>query len=292
MDTSGRKKVTPLLMDERRSQRIGSVLIELGKITEEDAERVSREQEEHGLKFGQTAVVLGLVSTADIQYALAYQFHAPVLSEAKSQLSRQLVAAHFPSSSGADAIRELRSHLLLRWFDDQRKSLCMMNCGLGDAASIMIANLAILFSYLRKRTLIVDANLRCPKQHKIFDLGEEQGLSEVLAGRADADAIRKLEPFHYLSVLPSGTIPPNPSELFYSPAFVEFQKILDARFDVILYDVPGLREAADGLTVASTLGGIVLAVEKDKTSVADIAAVKARLTGIDVSLVGCVLVQE
>ena len=197
---------------------IGKLLLDAGKLKQQDMERVLKLQHEQNLRFGEAAIRLGLVTEADIQHALSFQFEYPYLANDREGLSGELVAAVAPYGKEAEALRSVRSQLLLRWFQDGRKTLAIGCASEGDGASYMAANLAVLFAQLGRKTLLIDANMRQPRQHQIFNLGNSKGLSDILAGRADATIASSIKSFPTLSVLPSGSPPPNPAELLMRPS--------------------------------------------------------------------------
>ena len=214
------------------------LLLDAGKITPENAERVLRMQKELGIRFGEAAMRLGLISEDDIQQVLARQFAYPYLHKGESALSPKLVAAFEPFSDQVESLRAIRSQLMLRWFARGRKALAIVGVDPADGASLFASNLAVVFSQLGEQTLLVDANLRSPHQQEVFALVPRQGLSDLLAGRADLDVIARVPAFVDLSVMPAGTLPPNPQELLSRDAFRNLNTQLESRYDVVLYDVP------------------------------------------------------
>ncbi|MGK5027836.1 chain length determinant protein tyrosine kinase EpsG [Janthinobacterium sp. RB2R34] len=269
---------------------IGGLLLESGKITPENAERVLRMQKELGIRFGEAAQRLGLITEADIQQVLARQFDYPYLQPGVGKYPQELVAAYQPFSSQVETLRAVRSQLMLRWFARGSKSLVVLGMEPGDGASLFTANLAVVFSQLGEHTLLVDANLRTPRQHDIFDLKTRQGLSDVLAGRAELDVIAKVESFVALSVLAAGTLPPNPQELLSRTSFVTLNKQLESRYDAVLYDVPAYTTGSDAIAVAARAGGVLLVARKNKTPMADVAAMSEQMTQSGAQVVGSVMV--
>jgi chain length determinant protein tyrosine kinase EpsG len=269
---------------------IGGLLLESGKITPENAERVLRMQKELGIRFGEAALRLGLITEADIEQVLARQFDYPYLQPGAGKYPQELVAAYQPFSHQVETLRAVRSQLMLRWFARGSKSLVVLGMEPGDGASLFAANLAVVFSQLGEHTLLVDANLRAPRQHEIFDLKTRQGLSDVLAGRAELDIIAKVESFVALSVLAAGTLPPNPQELLSRTSFVTLNKQLESRYDVVLYDVPAYATGSDALAVAARAGGVLLVARKNKTPMADVAAMTEQMTHSGAQVVGSVMV--
>ena len=269
---------------------IGGLLLESGKITPENAERVLRMQKELGIRFGEAALRLGLITQADIEQVLARQFDYPYLQPGAGKYPQELVAAYQPFSHQVETLRAVRSQLMLRWFARGSKSLVVLGMEPGDGVSLFAANLAVVFSQLGEHTLLVDANLRTPRQHEIFDLKTRQGLSDVLAGRAELDIVAKVESFVALSVLAAGTLPPNPQELLSRTSFVALNKQLESRYDVVLYDVPAYATGSDALAVAARAGGVLLVARKNKTPMAEVAAMSEQMTHSGAQVVGSVMV--
>jgi chain length determinant protein tyrosine kinase EpsG len=274
------------------TSNIGRVLLELGKITPENAEAVLRLQKEEGIRFGEAAMRLGFITENDIQQVLARQFDYPYLHSPDTRFSSKLVAAYQPFSPQVEALRAVRSQLMLRWFAQGQKSLTVLALEPGDDGANLVSNLAVVFSQLGERTLLIDANLRTPRQQDIFNLGYRAGLSDVLAARADLDAIIPVDAFVSLSLLPAGTLPPNPQELLGRDVFQQNREALERLFDVVLYDAPPLTESADGIALAARTGGVLLAVRRHATRYEDVAAAAERLNQVGASLLGTVLVEN
>lgn len=227
---------------------------------------------------------------ADLRQALSREFDYPYLQQGEGNYPSTLIAAYQPFSAEVEALRSVRSQLMLRWFGAGHKTLAIASVNQGDGASLLAANLAVVFSQLGEQTLLVDANLRAPRQHRIFNLDGEQGLAEMLAGRAGMEALTTVDAFVDLTVLPAGSIAPNPQELINRSGFGVMSDTLRDRFDVILYDAPALATAADVLTIAARAGGILLVVRKDHTRTADLVAFSEQVRRVGAEVVGTVLV--
>lgn len=270
--------------------RMGALLLDAGKITPENAERVLRMQKDLGIRFGEAALRLGLISEDDIQQVLARQFDYPYLLKGESALSPHLVAAFEPFSAQVEALRAIRSQLMLRWFARGRKALAIVGVDPDDGVSIFTSNLAVVFSQLGEHTLLVDANLRTPRQQEVFALKPRQGLSDVLAGRADLDVIAKIGAFADLAVMPAGTLPPNPQELLSREGFRNLNAQLEHRYDVVLYDLPPFAVGVDALAVAGRAGGVLLVARKDHTRLAYVSRMAEQLSEAGAEVVGSVVV--
>lgn len=273
----------------RAELTMGRILLEQGKLTAQDAERVLRLQKEQNLRFGEAAIQLGLISQADMQQALARQFDYPYLAAGEGGYSSALVAAYAPFSPQVESLRALRSQLMLRWFTIGHKALAMVGTNAGDGASYLAANLAVVFSQLGERTLLIDTNLRSPGVSTLFNLAGRMGLSDVLADRTDLSCVVRIPAFVDLSVLPAGTLPPNPAELLSRTSLVEMLAALGESYDVILMDTPPASESADFQTVAARAKGAVVTVRKNHTRLNDVAGVKAMLSAAGAEVVGAVV---
>ena len=274
-----------------RDASMGTLLVDAGKLSVDDAERVLRTHEDLGIRFGEAALRLGLVSEDDIQQALARQFAYPYVRKGQARLSPRLVAAYEPFSPQVEALRAIRSQLMLRWFARGRRVLAIAGAEPGDGAGLFTANLALVFSQLGEQTLLVDANLRNPRQHEMFALKPRHGLSDLLAGRADLDVIQPVPAFADLSVLPAGTLPPNPQELLAREGFRNLHAQLESRYDVVLYDLAPFTAGADALAVAGRAGGVLLVACKHRTRIADVKRMAEQMAEAGAEIVGSVVVE-
>ncbi|HVL76016.1 MAG TPA: chain length determinant protein tyrosine kinase EpsG [Noviherbaspirillum sp.] len=284
-------QVATLPLKSGAEQRMGTILLEQGKLRPEDIERVLRVQKQEGMIFGEAARRLGLVTEGDVQQALARQFDYHFVEEGKGKYPRELVAAYDPFSPQVEMLRAVRTHLMQTWIAQGRRALAIMSAGSGEGASLFAANLAVTFSQLGQRTLLIDANMRRPRQHAIFGLTGRQGLSDILANRAGIETFSSVEGFPHLSLLPAGTVPPNPLELLGRPGFAELQASLATRFDVILIDVPAMAAASDALAVCSHTGGVWLVCRKDRARLGEVRGTTRQLARVGAQVVGSALVE-
>jgi protein-tyrosine kinase len=278
----------------RVSRSLGGILIDSGLLKPEDAERVLLVQKEHNLRFGDAAVRLGLLSESDIQYALSRQFSYAYLRKTpgdKKPVSDELVAAYEPFSPRVEQLRAVRSQLMLRWFDkaDHRQVLTVVGTERGEGRSYLAANLAVVFSQLGERTLLVDADLRNPRQHELFYLENKIGLSTVLSGRSREEAIVRVPDLAGLCVLPAGPIPPNPLELLNRLNFDEFMMQVKASFDIVIIDTPALSVGEDAAMIAVRTGAALAVARSSKTKVNDFSDMVQGLMNAGVNVVGSVL---
>lgn len=267
---------------------MGGLLLDAGKITLAGAERILRLQKERNMLFGEAAKALGLITEKDIQQALAQQFDFPFLANNKTGLSFELIAAYKPFSAQVETLRAVRSQLMLRWFVDNRKTLAIVSPINNEGRSFLAANLAIVFSQLGERTLLIDADLRQPRQHKLFNLEGKLGLSNLLAQRVDHSVINQISGFRDLSVLSAGTIPPNPLELI-SRGLESCLERLSAEYDVILLDTPAGSQGSDAHILSAKAGGALLLARQHKTRLLKLEAMKNLLENSGTAVIGAII---
>jgi protein-tyrosine kinase len=278
----------------RATRTLGAILIDGGQLKPEDAERVLQYQKQQNLRFGEAAMRLGLISEADIQFALSRQFAYAYLRKTPGELrplSDELVAAYQPFSSRVEQLRAIRSQLMLRWFDraEERQVLTVVGAERGEGRTYLAANLAIVFSQLGERTLLVDADMREPRQHYLFHLDNQIGFSTLLAGRSREEAIVRISDLAGLSVLPAGPTPPNPLELLNRLNFDEFMIQAKSAYDVVIVDTPAMASGEDAAMIAVRTGAAVAVARGGSTRVAAYSDLVQGLMDAGVAVVGSVL---
>jgi chain length determinant protein tyrosine kinase EpsG len=274
----------------RSDRRIGSLLAEDGKLGAKDIERIMDLQHNHGYRFGDAAMRLGLVTGEDVERAVARQYDLPHLAPGKI-VNSELVVAYEPFHRRAEELRGLRTQLLIRWTNGAAKQrvLTVVSPGAGEGRSYITANLAAAFAQLGERTLLIDADLRSPRQHQIFGIANRVGLSAVLSGRADGTAVVPLPELGRLSVLPSGAIPPNPQELLSRRVLGILLHELRANYDVIFIDTPPALACADAQCVAFRAGSAIVINRKDHTRLSDSNTVVKEMSEAGTQVIGAVL---
>ena len=245
---------------EHRDRRIGGILAAEGKLDRAGIEQVLEVQQARGLRFGEAALRLNLITAEDLRQALAKQYDYPYVPLSGDGFSSDLAPARDPHHPQAEQLRSLRTQLLVRWsrLEHPPRALAIVSPGPFEGRSYLCANLAVLFAQLGLRTLLIDADLRAPRQHEIFGVSDRFGLSAVLSSRAGRDAPLPVPAFGALSVLPAGARPPNPQELLWRPTLATFLEGADVEYDVILLDTPPARENADAQAAAFSAKSVLV----------------------------------
>jgi chain length determinant protein tyrosine kinase EpsG len=271
---------------------IGSIISETRNLTIDQVEQILAYQREKGVRFGEASIALGFASADDVLFALAQQFHYPYAPEERRRLNPELVVLNQPFSFQAESFRALRSQITTRIFNDldgPRRALAVVSANSGDGKTYFAANLAAALAQLGGRTLLVDADMRGPRQHEVFGLDNDAGLSGILSGRAEAKVIQQAEGVPSLFVLPVGIVPPNPLELVERPAFGILMRELNSKFDHVIVDTPAAEHGADANVIAARCGAGVVIARKNETRVGALQELVAMLSSNTTKLAGVVM---
>ena len=274
--------------DERS---IGQHLAELRDLSADQVERILQHQLAHGLRFGEAAVALGLASNEDVLFALARQFHYPYAAQDDRELGEELVALNDPFGARSEHFRSLRSQLMMRVFaeGEPRRALAIVSPDSGDGRTYCACNLAVVLAQLGGRTLLVDADLRASRVHEVFKLANRAGLSGILSGRTDQDAITQVAAVPSLFILPVGITPPNPLELLERPAFGLLMRELATKFDHVIVDTAAAAHGADAGVTAARCGAALVVARKDRSQFTTLQELVASFAGSSAQLAGVVL---
>ena len=269
---------------------IGSIIAETRNLSAEQVEKILAHQREKGIRFGEAAIALGYASNEDVLFALSQQFNYPYAAEEQRKANPELVALNQPFGVQAESFRAIRSQLMMRLFNEgqERCAIAVVSPNSGDGKTFFTANLAVTLAQLGGRTLLVDADMRGPRQHAVFGLPNNAGLSGILSGRAESKAIQKVPGLPSLFVLPVGNTPPNPLELVERPAFALLMRELLAKFDYVVVDTPAAQYGSDSAVIAARCGAALVVARKNTGQVESLQELVANLGATPAVLAGVV----
>jgi chain length determinant protein tyrosine kinase EpsG len=272
---------------------IGEILRERARLSAEQVESVLQHMEEHQVRFGDAAVALGFVSQDEVLQALSEQFGYPYANEDRRKLSPELVALNQPFSSQAEAFRAIRSQVMMRVFNEeqQKRALAVVSPASGDGKTFFSANLAITLAQAGGRTLLVDADLRGPRLHEVFNLQNTAGLSSVLAGRVDSHVVQQVMGVPSLFVMPVGVTPPNPLELIDRPAFSMLIRELVLKFDHVIVDTPAVIYGSDAQVIAARCGAVLIVARQHESRVGALQKLVTALSESPARMAGVIMNQ-
>jgi len=201
-----------------------------------------------------------------------------------------LVALHDPRSPIAEAYRSLRTNLEFTSLDQPLHSLVVTSAGPEEGKSTTLANLAVTTAETGRKVILVDCDLRRPRLHEIFKLGNSVGLTTMAV---DIGAMKQ-PPLQEtavpgLLVLTSGPQPPNPAELLGSRRMSEIIEQLTGMADLVMFDTPPVIAVTDAAVLASRVDGVLLVISAGSTRREYVQQAKALLEKVNARVVGAVL---
>ena len=203
-------------------------------------------------------------------------------------MSTELITLNNPKSPSAEAYRTLRTNIQFSNVDGNLQTICVTSSGPGEGKTTTVTNLAETFAQAGNRVLIIDADLRRPRVHKVFKLSNHKGLTNVLANQYSIDDVTQVTGTE-VTVITSGPIPPNPSELLGSQKMKDIIIQLKQLYDVIIIDAPPVGMVTDAAILSTIVDGTILVVASGKTEVDGAKRAKQLLENVGARIVGVVM---
>jgi receptor protein-tyrosine kinase len=264
-----------------RRQSFCEAALDLKLATREDLDDVSHWVLEHS-----RASKAGVIETA---IRSAQGGTALIVRQGVAKLSSALIHARDADSERNEKIRALRTDLMLLNGSAQRGNVfALVGPGRGEGRSQLCAELAIAFAQLGRRTLLVDADLRHPRQHVLFTADNQWGLAQTLA-LGEPPYLHGVEGVPELVVLTSGAMPPNPLELVSNRRFERLITELRRQYDFIVIDTPAVSLYADALQVATVAQRVVVVSRTEATSFKSMKDMLRRLAVTESKILGAVI---
>jgi capsular exopolysaccharide synthesis family protein len=214
----------------------------------------------------------------------------PCDKEAKTDREKNLICLQKGPSPISESFRALRTSILFSFPEDKPlRSIIVTSSLPQEGKTFLSVNLALIFCQLNERVLLVDADMRKPKVNKSFNFELKPGLSTILTGNIDFEKALKPTYIPNLTVITSGTIPPNPSELLHSEKLALFFEEAERKFDRVIFDAPPLLMAADSALIANKADGVVFVIKGGATRLPDLVLSKKKLIDAKASVIGAVV---
>ena len=201
----------------------------------------------------------------------------------------ELVPHHFPNSRLAESYRSIRTALLLSSADQLLKTMIITSALPGEGKTVSVANLAVTLAQSGKSVLVVDADLRKPRQHRVFNVKNTFGLTSYLTDSIELRKVVKTTDIPNLCLVNAGPVPPNPAELLGSDKMATFVEMLRDKCDYILFDMPPILEISDALILGTRVDGMILVVHGDKTSREALRKAREKLDLLKVKTLGVII---
>jgi capsular exopolysaccharide synthesis family protein len=210
-----------------------------------------------------------------------------LLKRKKEPRNIELITYKYPKSSMAEAYRTLRTNLGFASMDDPCRSILFTSTSPRDGKSTVASNLAVVMAQAGNRVVLIDADLRKPVQHQIFEVDNRQGLTSVLLQKVEAETAMHNGLVENLQVITSGPIPPNPAEILGSERTRLMLKQLLDEYDYVFIDSPPILAVTDAAILSTIVDGVVLVVnyavtrnEMAREAVEQFKKANARVLGV------------
>jgi polysaccharide biosynthesis transport protein len=204
-------------------------------------------------------------------------------------LAASLCTVHAAKSPAAEAFRGVRTSLYFSTQGQGHKVIQVTSPSMGDGKSTLAANLAVSIAHSGKRVLIIDADFRRPRQHRLFHVSTQRGLASLIAEEAEPEDIILSTAVANLSILPCGPRPNNPAELLTSPRFPELLGLFRERYDFVIVDTPPLLAVSDPMVVAPRVDAVMLTMRLTNNGRPNAERAKEMLATIGANILGVVV---
>jgi polysaccharide biosynthesis transport protein len=232
------------------------------------------------------------------QLALPLVGHIPSFNARSAQangvredsiLDPSILVHHRSKSREAESFRGVRTALFFSARAKSVKIVQVTSPNSGDGKTTTAANLAVSIAQSEKKVIIVDADLRRPRIHRLFGLANERGLSNILTGDAELQQVVQETEVPGLHVLTTGGSPPNPAELLVLPRFKELLEQLRREYEFVVIDSPPLLAVTDPCTVATHVDGVFLVIRLSKNARPNALRAREILAALGVSVIGAIV---
>lgn len=209
-------------------------------------------------------------------------------------MRNELITFTSPKSSVSEVFRTLRTNMQFINVSNKLKSILVTSTIPGEGKSWVSANLAITFAQAGKKVILVDADMRKGRQHEVFELSNENGLSNYLISAVGENKINlddyiKQTLVENLYVITAGVVPPNPSELLTSQKMSDLIKVLEGIADVVIFDGTPSTIVTDALILSRNIGSTLIVTSHKQTRMEDLKQIKKNIENVGGKIAGVVV---
>jgi capsular exopolysaccharide synthesis family protein len=230
----------------------------------------------------------------DLKRAVGIPYMGPIpnfgLQDGETSVAeRSLIVHEVPKSIAAEAYRGIRTAVVFASPDSGNKVLLVTSAAPSEGKSVTAANLAVAMAQSGNKTVIIDADFRKPRLHRIFNIKKEKGFSNLIVGAAEVEEVINKTDVPDLDVIPCGHVPPNPAELLGSKNMRKYLSALKERYSMIIFDSPPIMAVTDAIILSTLVDDVLLVVWAGKTSREVVRRAVEQLRDVRANLIGAVL---
>ena len=217
--------------------------------------------------------------------------NVPLVSKKKDNREKDLIVHNDPKSPISEGLRTIRTNLQFSNVDKQMKKIMITSSMPGEGKSFTSANLATAFAQDGAKVIMVDCDMRKGRLHKIFEISNSKGLSNLLIDNIEKNYKKSIKKTNIenLSIIPSGMIPPNPSELLNSEANKKLISILEKEYDYVIFDCVPINGLPDSLIMANLVNKAIIVCAAGVTPTELLQKTKTSLENVDAEIAGIVI---
>lgn len=303
------ESIDPLSQD--LDEQLSRTLVLLYQLSSEAIARINALVKDLRIEFAEAAVKSGAVTKQQLDEAMEW-INQRALSESRGLVeevlrrsrpnrnvllwerdqlepSQSIVLIHDPDHRHSETVRSLRTELLLRCRSRRRgTSIALLSPGAHEGRSYLAAELALSFAQLGRRTLLVDADLRRPSQHRLFGSSNETGLVQAL-GHGGPHYFHGIQSLPDMALMTSGESPPNPLELLSGGSFERTLREWRHNFEFVILDTPPTTHFSDSMVVAAAAGNVLVLGRSEMTRFDQVNEVCRNLSSTNARVLGAVI---
>jgi len=213
----------------------------------------------------------------------------PLIRNETDPLAQDTYVFHNPRSAVAECCRSIRTNITLGSPGRRIRSLLITSASPQEGKSTLVVSIGITMAQANNRTLLIDTDLRRPRLHKVFNQTLDYGFTSIVNGTAGYDKSIFPTEIPNLFIMPSGPIPPNPSELLSSERMDQILEELKLQFDLIIFDSPPCIAVTDAVVLSTKTDGVIFVIKQDSTAKEAAVEAKRRLGELGGNLIGCIM---
>ena len=188
-----------------------------------------------------------------------------------------------------ESYKTIRTNILFTATDSDKKVIAVSSANPGEGKSTSAANLAIALAQTGSAVLLIDADMRKPVQHRTFRIKNDEGLSTLIIKKSSMAKSVKSNVINNLDLLPSGPLPPNPSELLASSHFKALIEQFGKNYDYVIIDTPPVNVVSDAMVMKDSISGIMLVIRYAMTTYEELSACMKQINLAQVNMLGFVM---